>query len=123
MRYVVIPKSISVFHPKTKEPLTEPDKSFIDFAHDVWFNDPRAAETGPVKLRRWMRVVEKFEKYCKPGDVVTLEDEDWRFLKTIVENPKIHYSPLVEGQLESFPFAIIDASDKEPTKHDETQPS
>lgn len=118
MRYITIPETVRLKNPRTKADFEGNDssKSFIDYAFEVWFNDPRISEEGPVKLRRWMKMVDTFEKYCNPGDVLALDEEDWRLLKMIVEKPKVSYPPLIASQFDSYSVAILDAPDVDPRK-------
>jgi hypothetical protein len=122
MRYITVPPHITLKNPRTKQPFEDKGstKPFIDYAFEVWFNDPRASENGPAKLRRWMKMVDAFEKYCNPGDVVTLDDEDWTLLKTIIEAPKMSYPPLVAIQFDPFTVAVLEAPDTDPRKEPTT---
>lgn len=124
MRYVTIPDPIQLKHPRTKEDLPGDPKTFLDYAHDLWFNDPRVSESGPMKLRRWMKMVDKFEKFNKPGDVVVLDDTDWDRLKSIINEPKLVLPPLTMAQLLPFAIAVLDAPDEDPRpKTEEAEPA
>lgn len=111
MRYVTIPSDITLKNPRTKE-LSKDTKSFVSYAYEVWFNDPKA-NTGPLKLRAWMKMVDAFDA-TKPGDVVELQETDYEALKAVVEAPGTVYPPLFAIQLDAFSAAVLDAPSKDP---------
>jgi len=121
MRYIVIPAPVQFINPRTKVAYTDPPKTFLDCAYDIWFNDVRASEAGPVALRRWMKMIDAFEAASEAGSVVALEDEDWKTLKEIVEHPKAAYPPLLAYQLDSFAAAILEATTKAPKDAGDTK--
>lgn len=113
-RYIVVPESISLRHPRTREVLADAPKSFIDYAYEVWFNDMSISEKGPVQLRLWMKMIDKFDKYSAAGCCVVLSSEEYAMLKAVVQAPKACYAPLVSAQLLPFVDAVLDAAEKDP---------
>lgn len=91
---------------------------FLKFATYIWLDDPRAY-TGPdgkqsiVRLRRWLAVVAIFEG-CKQGAWLTLEDDDYQTLKSIVESPTRSFG--TPAMMSCLPFSdvILNAVDKIP---------
>ncbi len=66
-------------------------KTFLQFATYIWLDDPSAitdaqSKFSVVKQHRWSAVIGKFEA-TKPGNWITLEDEDYVVLRKIVEAP------------------------------------
>lgn len=115
MFYVKIPEPVQIRTPASQGNSTVGDpKKFIDWLLEVVLNDPRGADGGPVKIRRWQKLIEKFEKYCNPGDIVTVEDEDMRLMRDIVKAPQVKYSGIVTVQLLSFFEALTEAPEKDP---------
>lgn len=125
MRYIIVPPTVILRNPRTKQPFEGEGvmKTFLDYAFEVWFNDPRVSKNGPVKLRRWMKMVDVFEKYCNPGDVVVLDEEDWKQLKVIVEQPEASFPPLIAYQFDAFSSAVLDAPDVDPRSAASAEPS
>jgi hypothetical protein len=91
--------------------------TFQRIALECWLNDARAIRSGPpgqeggslVKQQRWSKVIEKFLTIKGPGDSISLEDEDFRSLKMIVESPSAYYSPLIASYLTPFSEAVLAA--------------
>lgn len=65
--------------------------TFLRWATFMWLDDPRGftSDTGAqsiIKMRRWQKVIDKFE-VAKPGQYISLDDDDYETLKKIVESP------------------------------------
>lgn len=93
--------------------------TFLKFATFIWLDDPNAytdaqGRSSIVKQRRWLGVIGKFEA-AQPGDWITLEDDDYLTLRTIVEAPTRRYA---NGRITMacLPFsdAVLDAVEKIP---------
>lgn len=74
------------------DPNAKPEKiSFSRFSTFIWLDDARGYSDDKgmsvVKLRRWQKLIDKFEA-AKPGDWISLDDEDYDALRRIVENPQ-----------------------------------
>jgi len=115
MHYVQVPEAIQLKTPASQggNAIGEP-KKFLDWMLEVVLNDPRGVEGGPVKMRHWQKIIDKFEKYCNPGDVVVLEDEEFRKLKEIASAPQARHQGLVAVQLIPFFEAVTEAGEKDP---------
>jgi hypothetical protein len=94
-------------------------QSFLEFAMFVWLDDPAAysdanGKSSIVAQKRWQKVIEKFET-TKPGDWITLEDQDYVSLKRVVEAPTRKF---VDSRITMacIPFsdAVLGAVDKIP---------
>ena|SRR6266404_6002328 len=121
MHYITVPESIMLKAPQSTgggNLSTEP-RTFINWALEVILNDPRGCEGGPIQMRRWSKVIEKFEKYDKPGNVLVLEDEDHRKLTEIANNPGVKYTSITNVQLLPFFEAITEAAQKDPRPKDQ----
>jgi hypothetical protein len=109
--------------------------SFRKFSTFIWLDDARAitddaGKQSVVKLRRWLAVVAKFER-AKPGDWITLEDEDYATLKKIVEAPIrsfqgtsaamacLPYTDLVLSAVDKIPLTLLQLNGKESETHTE----
>jgi hypothetical protein len=116
MKHFQVPSDIQLRNPQTGESIKGADgksitKKFLVHAFDCWLNDSRAGE-GPVNLRRWMKVVEIFKAATT---WISLEDQDYSILRTIVESPKNTYAnPLIDMQLLPFSEAVLGAVDEKP---------
>lgn len=114
MKFVTIPGPVKLLNYKTKQPLPEPEKTFLDYAYDVWFNDPRVSKAGPAVLRQWMKMIDAFEAAKEPGSVAAIEDTPYGMLKGYIEAPEASYPPTLAAQCECFPSAVLGAPDKDP---------
>jgi hypothetical protein len=94
-------------------------QSFFEFATFVWLDDPAAysdanGKSSIVAQQRWQKVIEKFEA-TKPGDWITLEDQDYVSLKKVVEFPTRKF---VDSRITMacipFSLAVLGAVDKIP---------
>jgi hypothetical protein len=82
--------------------------TFLVFATTCWLNDPQAildAQGKPnlVKQKRWFKVIDLFEA-SKPGDWITLDDEDYATLVKIVQAPATVY-PSLRVMQAALPFS------------------
>jgi hypothetical protein len=114
MRRVVIPATIGLVNPLTKERLPDAQwVSFHDYAYNTWFNHPSVQ--GAAAIARWgNNVVAKFDK-ASPGQGVLLEDADWQRLKEVVEAATNFYLPLIEYQLLPYREAVLGAATHDPS--------
>lgn len=96
--------------------------SFREFSTFIWLEDPRAytsehdGKQSVVKLRRWQKVIDAFEA-AEPGDWISLEDEDYATLKTIVEAPQRQFQVgHTRIALACMPFvdAVLGAKNEKP---------
>lgn len=123
MRYITVPAPIQLVQPRTKEPFKEEPKKFLDYAYEIWLNDTKGNSKGPLKLRRWMKMVDAFDASAEPGSIIALDDEDWSVLKEVVEEPKVAYPPLLACQLDAFAQAVLEASTKDPRESKSEKPA
>lgn len=91
---------------------------FLKFATFIWLDDPRGysddlGKQSIVKMRRWLAVVARFES-SKPGEWITLEDDDYATLKKIVESPTRSFG--TPAMMSCLPFSdiVLNAVDKVP---------
>lgn len=122
MHYIKVPEDIQLKGPASKGGQNLDKRSFLDWMLEIVLNDPRGADGGPVKVRRWQKVIDKFEKYGNPGDIVVLENEDYRRINEIVAAPQIKYGSLLTVQFLPFFDAISEASEKDPRPPPEPPP-
>lgn len=103
-------------------PDAKPGKvSFREWASLIWLDDPRAytnerGEQSIVKLRRWQKVIDLFE-LAKPGDWISLEDDDYEALKKIVESPTRAFAQnatLIALACMPYTDAVLDAKKEKP---------
>ena len=95
MKYFQVPVTVVVKPPpellKVKPDIMPDPFPFAHWADFMWLDDARAYVSGTepsvVKLRRWAKVIEAFE-VAKPGDWISLEDQDYATLTKIVESPQ-----------------------------------
>ena len=93
--------------------------TFLVFATTVWLDDAQACldpqgKFSLVKQRRWFDVITQFET-TKPGDWITLEDQDYATLRRIVEAPQKGF-PSLRTMQAGLPFSdvVLGAVDKVP---------
>ena len=84
--------------------------SFLEYATTVWLDDPQAfidaqGKSSHVKQNRWFGVIDKFER-AKPGDWITLDDEDYATLVKIIKSPGRMF-PSVRTMHAGAPFANV----------------
>jgi|HubBroStandDraft_2_1064218.scaffolds.fasta_scaffold05875_5 hypothetical protein len=84
--------------------------TFLEFATTVWLDDPQACvdaqgKSSLVKQNRWFGVIGKFER-AKPGDWITLDDEDYVTLVKIVRSPTRIF-PSIRTMQAGAPFSEI----------------
>ena len=103
-------------------PDAQPQKlSFLTYATATWLDDERAwinddGKQSVVKLRRWGKVIDAFEK-TKPGQWISMDDEDYGTLKRIVESPKKVFTQApTQIALAAIPFvdAVLEAKHELP---------
>lgn len=122
MHYVKIPEPIQLKAPQSQGggDLGDKPRDFLNWLFEVILNDPRGCEGGPVQMRRWAKVIDKFEKYGdKPGNVVMLEDNDHAKLVEIAKKPQVQHMAIVNVQLLPFFEAITEAANKDPRPKEE----
>ena len=129
MRYITIQTNAHPLHPYTKEKFPDAfGKPIKEVIHVEWIMDfvlsdarmmtgleeEQKTVSQPVLLKRSIALVDRFLDK-KPGDVVIVDDEDWRRMKAIVDRPSRAYiNALLAMQLVTFSEAIVDAPDTEP---------
>ena len=98
MRHFQVPEDVVVKPLKAilqDQPQAKGERwSFLKFATLIWLEDPRgysvATPEGKAfsigRQRRWIKVIDKFEA-AKVHDWISLDDEDYEALKTVVETP------------------------------------
>ena len=122
MRHIQHPQDIYV-KPWTAilamEPNAKPEKmSFLRYASTIWLDDQRALlddknHVSLIRTRRWQKVLDAFEN-SKPGEWISLEDEDYKTLQKIVESPaKLVSVPLTLGCI-AFSEAVLQAPSELP---------
>lgn len=126
MRHIQIPYDVEIKPWKIvldANPDAKPEKmSFLRYATFMWIDDPRswideAGKQSVVKLRRWQKVIDKFEA-AKPGEYVALDDEDYAVLVKIVESPaKVFQGAPTQVALACLPFidAVVNAVEELPS--------
>jgi hypothetical protein len=126
-KYFQVPHAAAMIKPwKTIldiDPEAKPEPmSFLRFATMIWLNDPRAiTEEGKttqsvLRIRKWSKVIDAFEA-AKPGDWITMSDEDFEVLKRIVEHPQHAFQMNnMATMLACMPFvdAVLAAKDELP---------
>lgn len=126
-KFFQVPQDIEVRPWKAMDVTVTGEKvSFLKYATFSWLDDPRAYTDGQqgsiVKMKRWQKVIEKFEA-AKPGDFLELEDQDWTTLKKLVEAPGRFFPTPVVMACMAFSDAVLNAKDEKPALLAESQPS
>lgn len=115
MHYFPIPHDILV---KDRVSGKTEKLSFVHYANLIWLNDARW-ETPKTNLARLVKVIQELDKV--PGEMATLEDQDWAILKGIIESPAMGANgpnllvPLIQIQVgPTFEGAVLDAPSNDP---------
>lgn len=114
MRHITVPSPITVSVPFAEGGPPPETITFQRFATLSWLNDDRAIAGGFAKQVRWAKVVDAFQQ-SETGATISLEDEDYNTLRTIVDAPSARLAPVIAIQLLAYSQAVIDATDKLPT--------
>jgi hypothetical protein len=121
MRHFQVPQDVTV-RPLKAIQIDQPAArgemwSFLKFATLIWLEDTRAymvaAPDGTktfsiVKQRRWIKVIDKFEA-AKPGDWMSLDDEDYVALRAVVETPGRSFPAAVMIACMPFSEVVLEA--------------
>lgn len=119
-KHFQVPFNLIEIKPRSVDPVNMASEkiSFLRFATLCWLDDARAysnerGEGSIMKMRRWQKVIDKFEA-AKQGDWISLEDEDYAVLKKIVESPVRQFS--TPAMLACMPYAdaVLDAKNELP---------
>jgi hypothetical protein len=115
MKHFQVPSEITIkpwIAQVIEQPNVKPEKmSFLKFATFIWLEDsrPYASDDGRgfsvVKQRRWIKVIDKFEA-AKPGDWISLDDQDYVALKAVVEAPNRLF-PSTATMMSCLPFSEV----------------
>lgn len=115
MRYIICPEPITV----TKNNMPPQTISFSQYAEMAWYEDRRWQK--PVT--NMMRLSVVVGELCgPPGTLMSLEDQDWGILKSIIEQPETNHmgvptllpSPWFHLQLLPFEDLILKATKERP---------
>lgn len=93
MKYVVVPETIAIMNKDKpqlviKEQGAEPEPFIItheDFVFDNIVASADLSKSGGEGARRHRKIVKAFEG-CKAGDVIGVEDADFKVARTIIDN-------------------------------------
>lgn len=123
MKYIVVPPTVALSDPETGNPVEGlPKMSFKSYAYRVWLNDSRGIKasdetTAPEATERWGKVIRLFGSAAE-GEVIPLEDADYKTLRKIVEAPALIVgNALIEVQLLSFVQAVLCAKGEPPENY------
>jgi hypothetical protein len=121
MKHFQVPQDVTVRPLKAMlqdQPAAKGERwSFLKFATFIWLEDARPYTTSMadgtksfsiVKQRRWIKVIAKFED-AKPGDWMSLDDEDYVALRAVVETPGRSFPAAVMIACMPFSEVVLEA--------------
>lgn len=107
MRYVVVPPTLNVTNPATKE---SRDVTFKEFLKEMLATEPQF-----TKSYKNITIAVDLEKAIdKANGVMALENEHWSLLRKVLEEPAGGYAPGVGIQIRSYIEAVIHATPEAP---------
>lgn len=82
--------------------------AFLKFFREGFAADPKFGKTAE-DVRSYCRISTAVEK-TTAGEVVTLDTEDWKRLKDVMETPTAPYKPWLVAQILPFIDAVANAT-------------
>lgn len=125
-KYIVIPEPVTLVDLVSGRPLRVPDPTpeqpmrskdeepmtMRKFVIQAALNDPKFGK-GAVNSLAGARVLSKFDK-AAAGTWVKLDEEDYKLLKDVIQNPTNGFNPHIAIQCAEFIEAIEQATSSEP---------